>query len=219
MGVAAILKKSMEDSRLLHEKITYTKADVESSGYAPVTEGFIDEGMSISELSKAAITHSDNTAMNLIMKKMGGPKQITLFARSIGDHTFRLDRYEPDLNSATPGDLRDTTTPMAMAKSLKKLAFGNALGVNQKNQLIDWLKNNTTGDKRIRAGVPKGWFVGDKTGTCAYETTNDIGIIWPTKGSPIILVIYFTQNKKDAIPKDEAIASVTRIVSHSLKMA
>lgn len=106
-----------------------------------------------------------------------------------------------------------------MAKSLKELVFGNALESNQKKQLIEWLKNNTTGDNRIRAGVPKAWIVGDKTGTGAYETTNDIGIIWPTQGSPIVLVVYFTQDKKEAIPKDEVIASVTRIVTHSLKIA
>ena len=115
--------------------------------------------------------------------------------------------------------MRDTTTPKAMTESLNKLVFGDALELTQQDQLLAWLKGNTTGSARIRAGVPKGWLVGDKTGTGSYGTTNDIGIIWPPQGSPIIVSIYFTQNKKDASPRDDVIASVTLIMINSLKVA
>lgn len=219
MTVSAILEQSTKDDHLLQFKVAYTKKDVESSGYAPITKNHVIEGMLISELCKAAITQSDSTAMNLLMKKLGGPEAVTSFSRSIGDNNFRLDRYEPDLNSAIPGDLRDTTTPKAMTESLNKLVFGDALELSQQNQLLAWLKGNTTGSARIRAGVPKGWLVGDKTGTGSYGTTNDIGIIWPPQGSPIVVSIYFTQNKKDASPRDDVIASVTRILINSLKVA
>ena len=219
MAVSAILNQSKKDSQLLQYKIAYTKKDVESSGYAPITKKNVIEGMVISGLCKAAITKSDNTAMNLLIKKLGGPEAVTSFAHSIGDNKFRLDRYEPELNSAIPGDLRDTTTPKAMTESLNKLVFGDALELTQQDQLLAWLKGNTTGSARIRAGVPNGWLVGDKTGTGSYGTTNDIGIIWPPQGSPIIVSIYFTQNKKDASPRDDVIASVTRIMINSLKVA
>ncbi len=216
MAVSAILKQSTKDRHLLQHKIAYTTKDVELSGYAPITKNHIIDGLVISELCKAAITQSDNTAMNLLMKKLGGPEAVTSFAHSIGDNKFRLDRYEPELNSAIPGDLRDTTTPKAMTESLNKLAFGKALELTQQDQLLAWLKGNTTGSARIRAGVPKDWLVGDKTGTGSYGTTNDIGIIWPPKGSPIVVAIYFTQNKKNAAPRDDVIASVTRILINSL---
>lgn len=99
-----------------------------------------------------------------------------------------------------------------MEKSLQQLALGNVLGSSQREQLITWMKGNTTGNYRIRAGVPKGWVVGDKTGSGDYGTTNDIGIIWPPKCSPIVIVIYFTQNKQAAAPRDDVIASATHIV-------
>lgn len=210
MGVAAILKESMKNSQLLQQKVNYKKEDLVV--YSPLTEKHLTDGMTVSELCAATITLSDNTAMNLLMKKLGGPKAVTAFARSIGDNTFRLDRWEPELNTALPGDLRDTSTPAAMAKSLQRLGLGDALSVPQRKQLQIWLKNNTTGDSRIRAGVPKGWLVGDKTGTGDYGTTNDIGIIWPSKCPPIVVTIYFTQNKKDAAPQNDVIASATRIV-------
>ena len=217
MCVSAILKKSMTNSDLLQQKIRYTKQEVDSSGYAPITKDHIADGMTIAELCNASITQSDNLAMNLLLKNVGGPQAVTRFARSIGDKKYRLDRYEPDLNSAIPGDLRDTTTPEAMANALYKLVLGDVLASSQREQLQCWLKNNTTGKDRIRAGVPKGWVVGDKTGTGDYGTTNDIGILWPPKKSPIIVVIYVTQSKKDAVPRADIIASVTQILVRSLK--
>jgi beta-lactamase class A len=99
-----------------------------------------------------------------------------------------------------------------MAESLQKLALGNVLAVTQRQQLQVWLRNNTTGNARMRAGVPKDWLVGDKTGTGDYGTTNDIGVIWPTKCQPIVIAIYFTQNKKDAAPREDIIAAATHVV-------
>lgn len=208
IGVAAILKHSMQDTHFLQQKITYKKEDLVV--YSPVTEKHIANGMTISELCAATITQSDNSAINFLMQKIGGPKAVTAFARSIGDKMFRLDRWEPELNSAIPGDLRDTSTPAAMEQSLRRLAFGNVLATPQRQQLQTWLKDNTTGNTRIRAGVPTNWAVGDKTGTGDYGTTNDVGIIWPSNCPPIVVAIYFTQNKKDAAPRNDIIASVTR---------
>jgi len=210
MVVSAVLKKSMADSRLLQHKATYQKKDLVA--YSPITKKHITSGMTISELCAAAMMLSDNTAMNLLIKNLGGPKAVNSFAHSIGDSKFRLDRREPESSSAIPGDVRDTTTPEAMAKSLQRLALGNALALPQRERLQTWLKNNTTGNSRIRAGVPKNWIVGDKTGTGNYGATNDIGVIWPPQCSPIIVTIYVTQNKKDTPPRNDVIASATRIV-------
>ena len=210
IGVSAILKQSMTDSRLLQQKLTYKKEDLVA--YSPITEKHLADGMTIFNLCAAAITQSDNTAMNLLIKKLGGLEAVTAFARSIGDNTFRLDRWEPKLNSAIPGDLRDTSTPAAMERSLQQLALSDALALPQRKQLQTWLKSNVTGNYRIRAGLPKAWIVGDKTGTRDYGTTNDIGIIWPPKRSPIVVAIYFTQNKKNAVKREDIIASVTHLL-------
>lgn len=212
MVVSAILKKSEKNSAILQKKNMYTQKDVSISGYAPVTKQHIDNGMSVAELCKAAIEYSDNTAMNLLMKIIGGPKAVTSYARSIHDDTFKLDRWEPQLNSAIPGDNRDTTTPFAMVNSLRGLAFGDYLTFAKRKMLLAWLKNNTTGNTKIRAGVPPNWLVGDKTGSGSYGTTNDIAIIWPPKNPPIVMVIFFTKDAKEATPLNEVIVAATRIV-------
>jgi beta-lactamase class A len=123
---------------------------------------------------------------------------------------------EPKLNSAIPGDERDTSTPASMGDSLQQVLLGGVLDTSKRQQLQTWLKGNTTGKERISAGVPEGMIVGDKTGTCDYGTTNDIGIIWPEKGSPIIVAIYFTQKEKNASPRSDVIALVTKALMDSL---
>ncbi|MFJ7565345.1 class A beta-lactamase [Herminiimonas sp. NPDC097707] len=213
---AAILQKGTTDKNLLNKRIRYNRDEVEKSGYAPITQTHIADGMSIAELCAATLQYSDNAAANFLMQELGGPAAVTAYARTIGDDTFRLDRWEPELNTAIPGDLRDTSTPAAMEKSVQRLTLGDALALPQREQLTAWLKGNTTGGKRMLAGVPKDWIVGDKTGTGSYGTTNDVGVIWPATGAPIVAAIYFTQHEKEARPRDDVIASATRIVVAAL---
>ncbi|MDN7560489.1 PEN-B family class A beta-lactamase [Burkholderia orbicola] len=210
---AAVLAQSVERPGLLQQRVTYTKADLVN--YSPVSEKHVGAGMTVAALCEAAIQYSDNSAANLLMKLIGGPSAVTAYARSIGDDAFRLDRWETELNTALPGDPRDTTTPAAMAASLRVLTLGDALPAAQRAQLVAWLRGNKVGDKRIRAGVPAGWVVGDKTGTGDYGTTNDAGVIWPTSRAPIVLAVYYTQTRADARAKDDVIASVARIVAQT----
>lgn len=210
IAVSAILKRSVTDKHLLQQKMTYTKKDLVF--WSPITEKHLADGMTISELCSAAMMYSDNTATNLIVKKLGGPEAVTAFARSLGDNTFQINSWEPNLNS-DPNDLRDTSTPTAMAKSLQKLTLGNILASPQREQLVSWMKANTTGDARIRAGVPKGWIVADKTGSGNdYGISNDIGIIWPSNCAPIVIAIYSVHNKKEVLAHTDLIASITRTV-------
>jgi beta-lactamase class A len=211
MVASAILKRSMAESGLLEQRVSYTKEDLVT--YSPVTGKHAGDGMTVSELCAATLQYSDNTAANLLVKTIGGPAALTAFARSIGDNEFRLDRLETELNSAIPGDPRDTTTPAAMQKSLQRLALGDALGGPQRDRLVEWMRGNTTGAKRIRAGVPAQWQVADRTGTGDYGTTNAIGVLWPPQQAPIVLVIYFTQRDKGAPAREDIVASAARIVA------
>lgn len=212
IAAAAILKRSEEQRELLGKRIGYTKQDTDASGYAPITGKLVGKGMTVSELCAATLQYSDNAAVNLLMKELGGTAAVIAFARTIGDEIFRLDRWEPELNSAVPGDPRDTTTPAAMVQTLQKLMLGNALGSLQREQLVFWMKKNRTGDARIRAGVPTDWIVADKTGTGSYGTTNDIGVLWPPGRAPIVVVLYFTQHEQAAKPRDDVIADATRTI-------
>lgn len=213
MGVSAILYKSMSEPGLLQQKITYKKDQLVS--WSPITEKHLSDGMTVTELCSAAITLSDNTAMDLLAEQLGGIQKINAFANSIGDHTFRLDHNWPkEAESGGTGNVDDSSTPYAMGKSLQRLALSNVLAPAQRMLLLTWMKNNFTGSARIRAGVPKGWVVADKTGTgIYYGTTNDIGIIWPPHRAPIIIVIFFTQDhNRYATMHEKIVAAATRII-------
>ncbi|RYY95447.1 MAG: class A beta-lactamase, partial [Comamonadaceae bacterium] len=151
IAAAGVLAMSARDAGLLERRIAYTQADLVS--YSPVTQKHVGDGMTVAGLCAAALQYSDNTAGNLLIRLLGGTDAVTAYARGIGDSAFRLDRWETELNTAIPGDPRDTTTPAAMATSVQRLALGDALGAPQRAQLVAWLRGNTTGATRIRAGV------------------------------------------------------------------
>ena len=212
MLAAAVLRKSQGEPGLLTQPVAYGQGDL--LAWAPATRKALEEGrtMTVGDLCASAIQVSDNTAANLLLDRLGGPKALTAYAHGLGDTTFRLDRGEPELNTAVPGDPRDTTTPAAMARTVAKLVLGDALAAPQRRQLADWLKGNTTGGGSIRAGVPAGWTVGDKTGSGAYGTTNDVAVLWPPQGGPVVLAVYFTQPQKDAPARKDVLAAATRLV-------
>ncbi|MGB6977229.1 MAG: class A beta-lactamase, partial [Gammaproteobacteria bacterium] len=177
----------------------------------PITGKYVKSGMSLEELSAAAIIYSDNPAINLIIKKLGGPKYITDFAHSIGNKTFNLVHYEGNLNS-NPTYHDDTSTPKDMAISVEKLTLGNILAKPLRAQLVTWMTNSTTSYKRMRAGVPSAWVVADKTGSGDYGIANDIGILWSPACKPIVLAIYTVGNKKDAKRREDIVAKITEII-------
>lgn len=214
--VALLLKNSESKSKYLSKIIKYNKKDIEKSGYAPVTINNLNQGMDLINLARAAIEHSDNLAMNLLIKEVGGIKQINNFTKMINDTSFHLDRMEPYLNTSIPDDIRDTTTPKAMASTLQKLILGNVLNSNSKNLLLDMLKHNTTGATKVRSIIPENWVVGDKTGSGDYGTNNDVAIIYPFESKPIIIAIYTTQFKKNAKRNDKIVANVAKLVLENL---
>ena len=178
---------------------------------SPVTEKHVGgDGMSIAELCEAAVLVSDNAAANLLLASFGGPAAITRHARALGDTKTRLDRTEPALNEARPGDPRDTTTPHAMAIALRSALLGTALSDASRARLVQWMEAVRTGVDRLRAGVPPGWRVADKTGTGARGSTNDVAVIWPPQRAPLVVTAYLTDSKADAARRNAALAAVAK---------
>jgi beta-lactamase class A len=211
MLASAILTRSAEVPGLLQQQIRYRQGDLVN--YSPITQKHVVDGMTVADLCAAALQYSDNTAANLLIRMAGGPQAVTAFARSIGDSEFRLDRWETELNSAIPGDARDTSTPGAMGRSLQRLVLGDALAQAQREQLRGWMYGNTTGAARIRAGIPLNWKIGDKTGSGDYGTANDLAVLWPPGREPVIVAIYTTQHRPEAKMRDDVIASAAKIVA------
>ncbi|MEV6757681.1 class A beta-lactamase [Streptomyces sp. NPDC051214] len=200
----------------LDRKVTYSKDDLVAN--SPVSEKHVDTGMTLGELCDAAVRYSDNTAANLLFDRLGGPKGLEAVLEKMGDDVTRMDRVEPDLSTWVPGEKRDTSTPRALAKDLRAFVLGDVLRKGERAQLTKWLKTNTTGDHTIRAGVPENWVVGDKTGTGSYYgARNDIAVVWPPDGAPIVMAILSNRGTKDAEPSDKLIAEAASVAVDALR--
>ena len=214
MLAAAVLARQAGTAGLLAQRIRYQQSELVT--YSPVTEKHLADGMTVAELCAATLQYSDNSAANFLMKLLGGPQAVTAFARSIGNEVFQLERWETELNSAIPGEVRDTTSAASMAHSMQQLLLGDSLPAAQRQQLVTWMRGNTTGDQRIRAGLPAGWSAADKTGSGAYGTVNDIGVAWSPDGTPLAIAVYYTREVAKAPTNQDIITAATRIAVAAL---
>ncbi|MFF1571697.1 class A beta-lactamase [Leifsonia sp. NPDC058292] len=210
---AAVLQRSSVAD--LDTVVRFTKDDLLS--YAPITSRFVDTGMTVRELLDAMLRFSDNTAANLLVARLGGPQVVEQWLRGIGDRTTNVDRIEPDLNEATPGDPRDTTTPAQFATDLRKVLLGNTLETPDRTLLRNTMLDNTTGDETIRAGVDPAWPVADKTGTGEYGVRADIAVVYPTARSPIVVVTLSSKDTGDATPDNALLAAATKVAVAALR--
>ncbi|MEV6136590.1 class A beta-lactamase [Nocardia sp. NPDC051990] len=214
LATAAVLHRNPLSH--LDTVVTYTAADLMKS--AAITREHVTTGMTIRQLCDAAVRYSDGTAGNLLLRDIGGPGELTAYARSLGDTVTRMDRFEPAIVQATPGDPRDTTSPRAIGTDYQKIVLGDALPADKRAFLRELLERNATGAgaRRIRAGVPKGWTVADKTGTGDYGTLNDIGIVWPPNAEPIVVAIMSSRTAQDAEYNEALIAEAAAYVVAAL---
>ncbi|WP_149196642.1 class A beta-lactamase [Luteimonas suaedae] len=213
---AAVLQQVDRGRERLDRNVPIAESDLVP--HSPQTEKHVGaEGMRVGDLCRATMIRSDNAAANLLLRTLGGPAGLTRFVRELGDPHTRLDRWEPELNSAVPGDPRDTTTPAAMARNLQRLLLGDVLHDASRALLTGWLVDNRTGDARLRAGLPKRWRVGDKTGTSINAddlgTANDIAIVWPPGRSPLLITCYLTGAAPDIGAMDAVHTAIARAVA------
>ncbi len=208
---AAVLHRVDRGESSLDQRMQVEAKDI--LAYAPVAKQHVGSGMTLAELCEAAITLSDNTAANLLLREIGGPAGLTSFFRTIGDNVSRLDRWEVELNEAVPGDPRDTTSPVAMLKNLQRVVLGDVLQAASRQKLVDWMVANKTGDARLRAGVPRDWRVGDKTGTSGNGIANDLAIAWPPGRGQLLVTAYYDATAATPEQRNAVLADVGRIVS------
>ncbi|MBB5351558.1 beta-lactamase class A [Haloferula luteola] len=210
--LAATIASEVEKGTLRwDQEIAYGKSDL--LDWAPVTgkEEALEAGrLSVAALAEAAVTWSDNPAANLLLASCGGPEGLTAWLRGTGDEVTRLDRNEPTLNENLQGDPRDTSSPQAMASTWETVLFGDVLNEGSREKLLSWLVDNHTGDQRIRAGLDPTWKVGDKTGTGGHGAANDVAVVWPEPGEPVIVVVFTDRMEASPAERDAVIADAGR---------
>ncbi len=213
---AAVLARVDAGVERLDRRLTLHEADLLS--YAPVSRKAVEDGggsgrMTVAEACAAALVWSDNTAANLLFALVGGPTGLTQWVRTTGDVVTRSDRTEPTLNTALPSDPRDTTSPVAMRGALTQILLGAALTPDSRDRLEAWMVGAQTGFKRLRAGLPAGWRVGDKTGTGDNGTYNDVAILRPPGRPPLVATVSLTGATAPAVTCEAVHAEIGRLIA------
>lgn len=199
----------------INRLVSIAQADLVT--YSPVSAVWVGQEVSLNALCRATMRTSDNTAANKVLEVLGGPDAVTAFLRSIGDAVTRLDRWELELNEATPDDARDTTTPAAIADTLEKLLLGDALSPSAKQTLTKWLVSNEVGGPLLRAGIPDDWRIGDRTGAGGHGSRGVVAIILPPERAPLIAAIYITQTEASMEQRNAAIAAIGRALTETVR--
>ena len=215
---AALLAKAEKQPQLLNQEVSISKEMLVS--YSPITEkSLAPSTITFNRLCQAAVSFSDNTAANLAFEAIGGSAGFNAFMRSLGDSETRLDRKEPELNEATPGDLRDTTTPVAMTQSLKKVLLDDGLPATAQATLKQWMLDDQVAGALLRAALPADWKIADKTGAGGHGSRSIIAVIWPPARQPLVVSIYITQTKAPMAESNQAIARIGSALKESINPA
>jgi beta-lactamase class A len=211
---AFVLARADRGEERLDRMIGYGRQDL--LDYAPAARQNLAKGaMSVSDMCEAIVELSDNTCANLLLAEVGGPAALTSFWRATGDATSRLDHNEPELNRSPPGDPHDTTTPAAMAANLRRFVLDEVLSAASRQRLTGWMLNCKTGNNRLRAGLPKDWKIGDKTGNNGKDAAGDIAVAWPRPDAPILISVYTQGGTPTAVQLEAVFAEIGRMVGKS----
>ena len=218
LACAALLDKLQQTGGSLDEHVTIKPSEL--LDYAPITKHYLAPAtLSLRMLCAAAVSYSDNTAGNRILAYLGGPEAITHYMRRMGDEVTRLDRVEPTLNEATPGDARDTSSPAKMAAGLQKILTSSSLSPAYRETLTTWMREDKVGDALLRAALPKDWVIADKTGAGGHGSRAIIAAVYPPKQPPFYVAMYITQTTAPMKTADATIAATGKRLFASLSEA
>ncbi|HBO22041.1 MAG TPA: class A beta-lactamase [Providencia sp.] len=203
IACANVLAKVDAQKISLNHSMIVTEENIVT--YSPVAKNYINKPFTLEKACKAANEYSDNTAANFAILSGGGPEGLTAFMRSIGDTVTRSDRYEPELTTNPVDDLRDTTTPNAMSLSIKNILTGEVLSNASKDQLKEWMMNNKVADNMLRASLPKGWKIADRSGASDYGIRGITSMVWSNDHEPVFISIYVRKGDTSLEERSEVI--------------
>ncbi len=210
LPLAVAVLKEVEEGRLGLDQ----KVHVEPGEAAPGTKANSDlwlkpSDRTVRELLEFSIARSDNTSSDKMLELVGGPEAVNRRMRALGLQNIEvranvkefLKSKEAHPNTGAAGDL---------ARLLALIQKGEALAPPQREVLLGFMGQATTGLRRLRAGPPKGTPVADKTGT-GPSTTNDVGVVTlPGDKGHLALAVLLDGSKLSAEKQEDLIAEIAR---------
>jgi beta-lactamase class A len=210
----AVLKEAEEGRLRLDQKVRVTPAEVvpgsaENAGLWPAPAD-----RTIRELMELSIVRSDNTSSDKLLELAGGPGALTRRLAALGIAGITIRQSVREFLAARARPHPNTGSALDLARLLSRLRKGEILRPESRDVLFGFMTAATTGQHRLRGGLPEGTLVGDKTGSGpGGSATNDVGIVTLPQGKGhLALAVLVSGSKRPVAAQEKLIADVARAV-------
>jgi beta-lactamase class A len=217
LPLAIAILKDVEENRLrLDQKVHATPAEIVAG--TPGNTALWEKPVTyeVRQLIDFSIARSDNTSAEKLLELVGGPNKVTERLRSLGFQN--LDIHSTVAEYVKSRENPNTGSADDLAKLLVQLQQGKLLQPAHTKLLLGFMERATTGLHRLRADLPDGTVVADKTGsgekddvTQAAKVTNDVGIITlPANRCHLAIAVLVSNSKLSDADQEKLIADVAR---------
>jgi beta-lactamase class A len=204
----------------LDQNIRFLPSDLISPDqYSPLRDAHPhgNADVPLQELMRLAVSESDGVASDILVRILGGPPSVDAYVRSLGIQGIQIIDTEQTLGRKVELEDRDSAQPRALVALLRLLADHSPLSAGHTQLLLGWMTASHTGDHRIKALLPPGTIVADKTGTAGQNrthtnATNDIGLITLPSGQKLAIAILVADSAAPAAVREKVIAEIARAV-------
>ncbi|TAE17420.1 MAG: class A beta-lactamase, subclass A2 [Bacteroidetes bacterium] len=173
----------------------------------------------IEKLIQYSVSHSDNTACDVLIRIIGTPKTVEEYIKKSGIVDIQIIFNEEEMQAKWENMFQNWTTPKAASTTLK-LFYENKNNLLSKTCYDFFWKTNketTTGKKRIKGLLPEGTIVAHKTGwsgtnkeTGITAAVNNIGIVFLPDGKYFIISVFVTESKENFDTNEKIIADIAK---------
>jgi beta-lactamase class A len=215
----AVMKQVDAGKITLDQKVSVTKRDFVRIGqYSPIRDNNPNGvELSVGELLRFAISESDGTASDVLMKLLGGPQVVQAYLSELKITELIVLNTEKELGQDWQAQYRNWASPEAAVALLRALYERRGLSETAHDLLLKLLTESTPGAKRLKGLLPAGTVIAHKTGTSGTQNgisaaTNDIGVITLPNGRHLAIAVFVSDSPANEVTREGVIARIAKAV-------
>lgn len=178
--------------------------------------------VSVDELLRFAVSESDGSASDVLMRLAGGSSVIMAYLKTLGIKNIIVANTEKELGSDQTIQYRNWAKPTEAVALLTLLQKGRGLSASSRSYLLRLMTETETGLNRLKGQLPAGTVVAHKTGTSttvdgATAATNDVGLITLPNKQHLAIAVFLADSKADVATREAVIARLAKAVWETWK--
>ena len=194
----AVLDRVDKRKVSLSKKLKLTTRDLLPNTWSPLREKYpgANVEVTVEEVLRYMVSHSDNNACDILLRLLGGPKNVNNYIHNLGVTEMQIKFNEAEMHAAWDNQFDNWSKTRSMLKLLELFYDKKLLSQNSHDLLWNMMAETTTGSNRIKGLLPKETEVLHRTGTGGtneqgiHGAVNDIGIVRLPNGKYFAIVIY-----------------------------